>query len=146
VIWSKLCPGLGGEDGTGFLPFPLSWVRPKSNGGRLGHVSHPVKTLGATRSGVTRMVLKDVPGMVCGGMVIGALLAFRCKSFAASLIGDMPVESVIPILFGAICRFRCRLYMTSGWQTIRPLWADRRSKSTLKLKGRLPWTSLAIPR
>jgi hypothetical protein len=49
VLWS------GGEDGTGFLPFPLSWVRPKLNGGRPGHVSHPVKTLGATRRGVTML-------------------------------------------------------------------------------------------
>jgi ABC-type antimicrobial peptide transport system permease subunit len=48
------------------------------------------------------MVLKDVPGMVCAGMVIGALLAFWGKSFAASLIGDLPVKSAIPILFGAV--------------------------------------------
>jgi hypothetical protein len=60
------------------------------------------------------MVLKDVPGMVCAGMVIGALLGFWDKSFAASLIGDLPIESVIPILFGAFCRFQCRLYIVGS--------------------------------
>jgi hypothetical protein len=48
------------------------------------------------------MLLKGAPGMVCAGMVIGALLAFLGKSFAASLIEDLPVKSVLPILFGAV--------------------------------------------
>ena len=79
------------------------------------------------------MVLKDVSGTVCAGMVVGALLAFWGQSFAASLIGDMPVESVIPILCAAFCRFRCRLYMTSGWPTARELaeWA-----TTARLRAR----------
>jgi len=33
--------------------------------------------------------------------VIGAPMAFSGKSFAASLMEDLPVESVVPIVFGA---------------------------------------------
>ncbi len=33
---SKLSLSLGVRDGTGFLPFPLSWVRPKANGWQAG--------------------------------------------------------------------------------------------------------------
>jgi len=58
--------------------------------------------LGATPGSVTRMVLVDALGMVAGGLVIGAPLAFWGKSFAASLIQDLPVQSAIPIGFGAV--------------------------------------------
>jgi putative ABC transport system permease protein len=58
--------------------------------------------LGATPGIVTRMVLGDALGMVCAGLVIGAPLAFWGKSFAASLIPDLPVQSAGPIGFGAV--------------------------------------------
>ena len=58
-------------------------------------------TLGATPSAVTRMVLGDALGMVCAGLCVGAPLAFWGKSFVASLIQDLPVQSVVPIGFGA---------------------------------------------
>jgi predicted permease len=57
--------------------------------------------LGATRNDVTRMVLGDALGMVIAGLVIGAPVAFWSKSFAASLMEDLPVKSVVPIVFGA---------------------------------------------
>jgi predicted permease len=58
--------------------------------------------LGASRSDVTRMVLGDALGMVCAGLVIGAPLAFWGKTFAASLIQDLPSNSVVPIAIGVI--------------------------------------------
>jgi ABC-type antimicrobial peptide transport system permease subunit len=48
------------------------------------------------------MVLGDALGMVSAGLVIGAPLAFWGKSFAASLIQDLPVRSAVPIGFGAV--------------------------------------------
>jgi predicted permease len=56
--------------------------------------------LGATRNDVIRLVLGDALGMVCGGLAIGALIAYWSKSFAASLIQDLPVQSAVPIVFG----------------------------------------------
>jgi predicted permease len=57
--------------------------------------------LGATRSNVLRMVLGDALGMVCAGLAAGVPIAFWSKSFAASLIQDLPVKSAVPIAFGA---------------------------------------------
>jgi len=39
--------------------------------------------------------------MVCAGLAIGAPIALWGKSFAASLIQDLPVKSGVPIVFGA---------------------------------------------
>ena len=58
--------------------------------------------LGATRGSVTRMVLGDALGMVCAGVLIGVPLAFWGKSFAASLIQDLAVSSIVPIASGAV--------------------------------------------
>ena len=58
--------------------------------------------LGATRSDVVRMVLGDALGMVCVGLAIGAPIAFFGQRFAASLIQDLPANSVTPILFGVV--------------------------------------------
>jgi len=58
--------------------------------------------LGASRGDVRRMVLGDALGMVSAGLVIGAPVAFWGKSFVASLIEDLPVKSMVPIVFGAV--------------------------------------------
>ena len=58
--------------------------------------------LGAARSDVMRMVLRDALGMVLTGLSIGVPMAFWCKSLAASLIQDLPLRSVVPIAFGAV--------------------------------------------
>lgn len=58
--------------------------------------------LGATRSAVTWMVLRDALTMVCAGLVIGAPIAFWSKTLAASLIADLPIKTAIPIAFGAV--------------------------------------------
>jgi putative ABC transport system permease protein len=58
--------------------------------------------LGATGSAVTQMVLGDALVMVGAGLAIGAPLAVWGKSFAASLIPDLPVRSAVPIAFGAL--------------------------------------------
>jgi ABC-type antimicrobial peptide transport system permease subunit len=57
--------------------------------------------LGATPSAMSRMVLRDALRMVCAGLAIGAPMALWGKSFAASLIQDLPVKSGVPMVFGA---------------------------------------------
>jgi ABC-type antimicrobial peptide transport system permease subunit len=57
--------------------------------------------LGATRTDITRMVLRDAFGMSSTGLVIGALLAYWGNRCVASLIPGLLVQSVIPIIFGA---------------------------------------------
>jgi putative ABC transport system permease protein len=58
--------------------------------------------LGATPGAVTRMVLGDALGMVTAGLCVGAPLAFWGKTFAASLIPDLPAKSALPIALGAV--------------------------------------------
>jgi predicted permease len=58
--------------------------------------------LGATQSAMSRMVLGDALGMVSAGLAIGAPMALWGKSFAASLIPDLPVKSDVPVVFGAV--------------------------------------------
>jgi putative ABC transport system permease protein len=58
--------------------------------------------LGATSSRVTRMVLREALAMVCAGLIIGVLLAFWGKRFAATLIADLPAAGVAPIVFGSV--------------------------------------------
>jgi len=59
--------------------------------------------LGATRSDVMRMVLRDALWTVCAGLALGAPLAFWAKSVAASLVQGLPAKSPVSILFsGAV--------------------------------------------
>ena len=58
--------------------------------------------LGATQSAMSRMVLGEALGMVSAGLAVGAPMALWGKSFAASLIQDLPVKSDVPIAFGAV--------------------------------------------
>ena len=58
--------------------------------------------LGATRGDVIRMVLGDALGMAGAGLAIGVPVALWGRSFAASLIPDLPVKSALPIAFGAV--------------------------------------------
>ena len=58
--------------------------------------------LGATRSDVMRMVLRDALWMVGAGLALGTPLAFWGKSVAASLIRDLPAQSPFSILFGSV--------------------------------------------
>ena len=58
--------------------------------------------LGATRSDVTRMVLRDALTMVCAGLACGLPLAIWGKSFAASLIPDLTVTRPVPLVFGTV--------------------------------------------
>jgi len=58
--------------------------------------------LGATRSNLIRMVLGEAIIMVCAGLLIGAPIAFWGKSFAVRLIQDLPVKSMIPVVFGGL--------------------------------------------
>jgi predicted permease len=57
--------------------------------------------LGATRTDITRMVLREAFGMSSAGLVIGVLLAYWGNRFVASLIPGLRVQSVVPIVFGA---------------------------------------------
>ncbi len=57
--------------------------------------------LGAARTDVMRIILRDALWMVCAGFAIGAPLAFWGKRVAASLIPDLPVASPLPIVVAA---------------------------------------------
>jgi len=56
--------------------------------------------LGATRSDIMRMVLRDALWTVCAGLILGAPLALWAKSVAASLIHDLPAKTPVSIVFG----------------------------------------------
>ncbi len=58
--------------------------------------------LGATQSAMSRMVLGEALGMSCAGLVIGVPIAYWGKRFAVSLIPGLPVQSALPIAFGAL--------------------------------------------
>jgi putative ABC transport system permease protein len=58
--------------------------------------------LGADRSDVMRMVLRDAAWMVCAGVAAGAPLAFWGKRVAASLIPDLPAKSAVPVIVGGL--------------------------------------------
>jgi putative ABC transport system permease protein len=73
--------------------------------------------LGATPGRVTWMVLGDALGMVSAGLVVGAPLALWGKSFAASLIPDLPVSSAAPIAFGAVAMMAVAL--VAAWAPAR---------------------------
>ncbi len=66
--------------------------------------------LGATRSNVIRMVLRDAMTMVCAGLTIGALVTFWGKHFATNLIQDLPVSSAGPIVFGGLAMIGIALF------------------------------------
>jgi ABC-type antimicrobial peptide transport system permease subunit len=56
--------------------------------------------LGAARSDVMRIVLADALWMVCGGLALGAPLAFWAKTMAASLLRGLPANSFVSIVLG----------------------------------------------
>ena len=58
--------------------------------------------LGATRSDVIRMVLREALAMVLAGLLIGAPVAFWGTSLVVSLIQDLPVRTAVPIGFGVV--------------------------------------------
>jgi putative ABC transport system permease protein len=68
--------------------------------------------LGASRGSVARMVLGDALAMVLVGLALGIPIALWAKSFAASLIQDIPVEPVVPISFGVLAMIGVALIAT----------------------------------
>jgi putative ABC transport system permease protein len=58
--------------------------------------------LGATQVDVIRMVLGDALAMAGAGLAIGVPVALWGRSFAASLIPDLPAKTALPIAFGAV--------------------------------------------
>ena len=57
--------------------------------------------LGASRSDVTRMVVGEALGLSCAGLAVGVPIAYWGRRFAVSLIPELPVQGVIPLVFGA---------------------------------------------
>jgi putative ABC transport system permease protein len=76
----------------GLLAYTVAW-RTHEIGVRMA--------LGAARTDVMRIVLRDALWMVCAGLTIGAPLSFWGKRVAGSLIPDLPVDSSLPIVFAA---------------------------------------------
>jgi predicted permease len=56
--------------------------------------------LGATTGSVSRLVLRDVLGMVCAGSLAGALMVFWSRPLAKSLLSDLKWESILPLSIG----------------------------------------------
>lgn len=56
--------------------------------------------MGATRSDVMGMVLRDALWTVCAGLAVGAPLAFWAKSMAVSLVHGLPVKNPVSVVFG----------------------------------------------
>lgn len=56
--------------------------------------------IGATRTDITRMVFREALAMSCAGLIVGGLIAYWGKRFVAGLIPDLPVQSMVPIVFG----------------------------------------------
>jgi ABC-type antimicrobial peptide transport system permease subunit len=56
--------------------------------------------LGATTSSVSRLVLRDVLGMVCAGSVAGASMVLWSRPLATSLLSDLKWESALPLAIG----------------------------------------------
>ncbi len=53
--------------------------------------------LGATTGTVSRLVLRDVLGMVCAGFVAGASMVLWGRPLATSLLSDLKFESSLPL-------------------------------------------------
>jgi predicted permease len=56
--------------------------------------------LGATTGSVSRIVLRDVLGMVCAGLVAGTWMVFLGRPLAASVLHDLKLESAAPLAIG----------------------------------------------
>ncbi len=56
--------------------------------------------LGATASDVRRLVLRDALGMVCAGLVAGALIVFGSRPLATSLVQDLKPDIAGALAFG----------------------------------------------
>jgi predicted permease len=56
--------------------------------------------LGATASSVSGLVLRDVLGMVCAGLVAGASMVFWSRPLATSVFSDLKWEGGLPIAIG----------------------------------------------
>ncbi len=69
---------------------------------RRGHEIGVRMALGATRSDVMGMVLRDALWTVCAGLAVGAPLAFWAKSVAVSLVHGLPANGLVSIVFGAV--------------------------------------------
>ena len=55
--------------------------------------------VGATTGEVSRLVLNDALRMVCGGVVVGAMLVLWSRPIAASLTEDLKPGSAGPLTF-----------------------------------------------
>jgi predicted permease len=77
--------------------------------------------LGATRSNVTRMVLREALAMVCAGLAIGILLAFWGKRIATGIVPDLPGKTSGSIIFGVATMFAVALLaaLVPAWRAAR---------------------------
>jgi hypothetical protein len=91
--------------------------------------------LGATRSDVSWMVLDDALLTVLAGLVIGAPIAYWGRTFAASLIPNLPVASAIPISFGLLAMIVVSL--VAAYVPARRATRDGRAPGRDRLETRL---------
>jgi ABC-type antimicrobial peptide transport system permease subunit len=80
--------------------------------------------LGATPTDAMDIVMRDALSMVCGGLALGAPLAFWAKSMAASLVQGLPVHSSASIVFGGPAMIALGLvtavYLGASSDALRP--------------------------
>jgi putative ABC transport system permease protein len=58
--------------------------------------------LGAAAGDVTHLVLNRALWLVCAGLAIGAPIAFWSKRIAASMVENLPADSLLPILTAVV--------------------------------------------
>jgi predicted permease len=58
--------------------------------------------LGATAADVSSLVIRDVLGMVCGGLIAGMLLVLLSRPLAARLVQDLKPDGLAPVIFGGV--------------------------------------------
>ncbi len=58
--------------------------------------------LGATAGSVSRLVLRDVLGMVCAGSMAGVSMVLCSRPLAKSLLSDLKWESELPLVIGGV--------------------------------------------
>jgi len=69
--------------------------------------------LGATRSDISRMVLRGALGLVCAGLVIGVPLALLSRRAASRVVADLPADSVWPLVLATAAMLAIALVAAS---------------------------------
>ena len=73
--------------------------------------------LGATASDVSRLVLRDVLGMVCAGSMAGTAMVLWSRPLAAKVLSDLKWEGATPLAIGGAIMIAVALL--ASWVPVR---------------------------